>query len=242
MRLIVARNYDEMSRLAADEIASVISSESEPVLGLATGSSPIGTYRELVRLFDDGEISFKDVTTFNLDEYVGLDGSHVQSYRYFMNYNLFDHVDIDRSRTHVPSGVSDDVEYECSRYDLQIEEAGGIDIQLLGIGHNGHIGFNEPSDIFPKTTHEVKLAESTISANSRLFDSIEDVPRSAVTMGIGTIMAARKILLIANGSDKSYIVKKALFDDVTPEVPASILQFHPNVIVIADEEAAAKCI
>lgn len=242
MNLIVANDYNEMSRLAADEIASVIEADSSCVLGLATGSTPIGIYKQLIKFYEEGKISFKDVETFNLDEYVGLDGTSDQSYRYFMNTNLFDHVNIDKARTHVPSGIASDVDGECSQYDREIEEAGGIDIQLLGIGHNGHIGFNEPCKDFPKTTHKVKLAESTIEANSRLFDSIDEVPRYAVTMGIGTIMAARKILLVANGKDKADIIEKALFGDVTPEVPASILQFHPNVTVVTDEEAASKCL
>lgn len=242
MNLIVAESYDEMSRLAADEIAAVIKDDNACVLGLATGSTPIGIYRNLVSDYEEGLISFKDVKTFNLDEYVGLDGSHDQSYRYFMNSNLFDHVDIDKANTHVPSGTAADVDGECSQYDREIEEAGGVDIQLLGIGHNGHIGFNEPCRDFPKTTHKVKLADSTIEANSRLFDSIDDVPRYAVTMGIGTIMAARKVLLVASGKDKADIIQKALFGDVEPEIPASILQFHPNVTVVTDQEAASKCL
>lgn len=242
MNLIVAENYDELSRLAADEIACVMEGKSDCVLGLATGSTPIGTYKDLVKFYDAGRISFKDVQTFNLDEYLGLDGSNVQSYRYFMNVNLFDHVDINKANTHVPSGTASDLGDECSQYDSEIEAAGGIDIQLLGIGHNGHIGFNEPCSDFPKNTHKVKLADSTIEANSRLFDSIDEVPRYAVTMGIGTIMAARRILLVANGVDKANIVAKALFGDVTPEVPASILQFHPAVTVIVDKEAASKCL
>lgn len=242
MNLIVAENYDEMSRLAADEIAGVLEAKSDAILGLATGSTPIGLYSCLVSDYEDGKIDFKDVQTFNLDEYVGLDGTDPQSYRYFMNENLFDHVDIDKAKTHVPSGTAADLNDECSHYDVEIENAGGIDIQLLGIGHNGHIGFNEPDDFFSKTTHKVQLTESTINANSRLFDSIDDVPRFAVTMGIGTIMAARRILLVANGADKAEIVAKALFGDVTPEVPASILQFHPNVTVVLDKEAASKCL
>lgn len=242
MNLIVADNYEEMSRVAADVLADVIEYNPSCVLGLATGSTPIGIYRNLVKDYETGRLSFKDVKTFNLDEYVGLDERDSQSYRYFMNDNLFDHVNINKANTHVPSGLPSDVEDECSNYDTEIEEAGGIDIQLLGIGHNGHIGFNEPCKYFPKNTHKVKLTESTIEANSRLFDSIEDVPRYAVTMGIGTIMTARRILLVANGADKADIVYKAFFCDVEPEVPASILQFHPNVTVVTDKEAARKCL
>ncbi len=242
MNFIVAESYDNMSRLAADEIARVIKQGGGCVLGLATGSTPIGIYKQLIADYNLGLISFRGVQTFNLDEYCGLDGTDPQSYRHFMNSNLFDHVDIDKARTFVPSGVSEDVYEECSRYDAQIKDAGGIDIQLLGIGHNGHIGFNEPAKTFSKTTHKVKLANSTIEANSRLFDSIDDVPRYAVTMGIGTIMSARKILLVANGADKASIIEKALFGDVTPQVPASILQFHQNVTVVTDKEAAPKCL
>ncbi len=240
MNVIITDSYKDMSRAGADMIAECVRRNPSCVLGLATGSTPIGLYRCLVDDFKGGRLSFADVTTFNLDEYVGLDGSHDQSYRYFMNHNLFDHVDIDKARTHVPSGTDADIARSAQAYDEAIEEAGGIDLQLLGLGHNGHIGFNEPCDHFPKGTHGVKLTESTISANSRLFDSPDEVPREAVTMGIGTIMAARKVLVVANGKDKAEIVAKAFLGDVTPEVPASILQFHPNATVIVDEEAGSR--
>ena len=181
------------------------------------------------------------MTSFNLDEYRGLDPQHDQSYRYFMEHNLFSHVDIDPARTHVPDGACPDADAACAAYEQAIAEAGGLGLQLLGLGHNGHIGFNEPAPEFPKETHCVALTESTINANSRLFDSADDVPREAYTMGIGTIMAAKEILVVANGADKADIVRRAFFGPVTPEVPASILQFHPNVTVVVDKEAAALC-
>lgn len=239
MQIIITDDYQAMSRTAADEIAALIKADPSCVLGLATGSTPIGLYEDLVADCEGGALSFKDVTTFNLDEYCGLEGAHDQSYRYFMNKHLFDHVDIDKSRTHVPTGTGDAAQ-ACEEYERMIGDAGGIDLQLLGLGHNGHIGFNEPCDVFPKETHEVDLTASTIEANSRLFDSIDDVPRKAVTMGIGTIMAARKVVVVANGSDKADIVKRSFTGPVTPEVPASILQFHPNVVVIVDALAGSE--
>ena len=242
MKLIIEKTYEDMSRRAADVIAGVMTAKPDCVLGLATGSTPIGLYADLVSDCKEGKISFADVDTYNLDEYRGLAGDHDQSYRYFMNVNLFDHVDIDKARTHVPDGSMADADAACAAYEEAIESAGGVDIQLLGLGHNGHIGFNEPCDEFPKATHCVTLTESTIQANSRLFDSIDDVPREAYTMGIGTIMKAKKILVVANGEGKADIVKRAFFGPVTPEVPASILQFHPDVTVIVDAEAGAKCL
>ncbi|MCF0187583.1 MAG: glucosamine-6-phosphate deaminase [Bacteroidaceae bacterium] len=242
MEIVIADSYEAMSRVAADKVRDCVLEKPDCVLGLATGSTPIGMYDCLIKDYEDGLISFKHVKSFNLDEYFGLNPEHVQSYRYFMNNHLFNSIDIDKANTHVPSGTSNDIDKECISYDVQIREAGGIDLQVLGIGHNGHIGFNEPCDFFPKGTHPVKLAESTISANSSLFDSIDDVPREAITMGIGTIMKAKSIVIMANGHGKAYIVKRAFFGDVTPEVPASILQFHPNVTVVVDREAAAKII
>ncbi|MBQ3302546.1 MAG: glucosamine-6-phosphate deaminase [Eggerthellaceae bacterium] len=241
MKIVIAGSYDEMSRKAADVIAEVVSEKPDCVLGLATGSTPIGLYAELVKDCAAGKLSFADVTSFNLDEYRGLEPEHDQSYHYFMRTNLFDHVDIDPARTHVPDGFNPDADQVANEYEAAIAQAGGVDIQLLGIGHNGHIGFNEPCDCFPQRTHVVQLTESTINANSRLFDSIDEVPREAYTMGIGTIMAARKILLVANGEGKAQIVHDALFGPVTPQVPASILQFHPDVTVVLDVEAAALC-
>lgn len=241
MKLIIAESYEDMSRKAADVLAKHVLEHPRCVLGLATGSTPIGLYAELVRDYQAGKISFAEVSTYNLDEYRGLSGDHNQSYRYFMNDNLFDHVDIDKAATHVPDGACADAEAACAAYEAAIDAAGGVDIQLLGLGHNGHIGFNEPCTEFPKATHCVQLTESTINANSRLFDSIDEVPREAYTMGIGTIMKAREILVVANGEGKADIVKRAFFGPVTPEVPASILQFHPNVTVIVDAAAGALC-
>ena len=239
MEFIIKDTYDEASNAAADIIASQIKEKPACVLGLATGSTPIGTYAELVNKVKHGEITFKDVTTFNLDEYAGLDGEHDQSYRYFMNKHLFDLVDIDKTRTHVPSGTSDDPAKMCDNYEAAIDAAGGLDLQLLGLGHNGHIGFNEPADEFPVQTHHVQLTKSTIEANSRLFNSIDEVPKSAYTMGIGTIMKAKKILLIATGEGKAEIVAKAFKGEITPQVPASILQSHADATIVLDKDAAS---
>ncbi len=235
MRIIKASNYNEMSRCAANIIAAQITLKPDSVLGLATGSTPIGTYKLLVESYQQGNLDFSKVKSVNLDEYCGLDGSHDQSYRYFMNTNLFNHVNIDMANTNVPNGIATDLEQECKRYDRLIEELGGVDLQLLGIGHNGHIGFNEPNEFFDKTTHVVDLKQSTIDANSRFFEKIEDVPRRAITMGIKSIMSARKILLVA-GTDKKDIIERALFGPITPQVPASVLQFHNDLIVVVSEK------
>lgn len=240
MEFIITEDYDQMSRTAADIIGGCVRMQPDCTLGLATGSTPIGTYACLVEDYEDGKLDFSDITTFNLDEYVGLEPTHDQSYRYFMNENLFDKVNIDKAATHVPNGASDDADATCDAYEAAIVGNGGIDLQLLGLGHNGHIGFNEPADDFPVTTHAVDLTESTINANSRLFDSIDDVPRRAYTMGIGTIMGARQVLVVASGSDKADIVARAFTGPVVPQVPASILQLHPNCTVVLDAEAAAK--
>ena len=232
MRVIETKSYAELSRKAANLISAQVLSKPDSVLGLATGSTPIGTYKQLIEWYEKGDLDFSEVKSINLDEYVGLTGDHDQSYRYFMNTNLFNHVNIDKSKTNVPSGVAEDLEAECERYDALIESMGGIDLQLLGIGHNGHIGFNEPADSFVVPTHVVELGETTINANARFFSSADEVPKKAVTMGIKAIMQAKKVLLIANGKDKKEIVEKALYGPVTPEVPASILQFHPDLTVV----------
>ena len=239
MQIIVATDYEDMSRKAADVIASQVKNKPDSILGLATGSTPIGLYAELVKDCKEGMVSFAEVESFNLDEYRGLEGTHDQSYRYFMNTNLFDHVDIDKSRTHVPDGSNPDADAACAEYEKAIAASGGVDLQLLGLGHNGHVGFNEPADHFPVDTHVVDLTESTINANSRLFVSIDDVPRQAYTMGIGTIMKANAILVVANGTDKAQIVADAFTGPVVPQVPASILQLHPRVTVIVDAEAGS---
>ena len=231
MRIIKTNTYEEMSVLAANMIGRQVLLKPNCVLGLATGSSPIGTYKTLVENYEKGILDFSRVQTVNLDEYCGLSGDNPNSYRYFMNHHLFDHINIDKANTHVPNGNAVDLEAEAIRYEKFIESIGGVDLQLLGIGHNGHIGFNEPTTYFPKDVHTVNLTESTINANSRLFERREDVPTQAITMGIGTIMKANKILLIA-GEDKTDIIEKSLYGKVTPEVPASVLQLHKDVTVI----------
>ncbi len=235
MNFITVKSYDELSKIAADMIKDLINSKPDCVLGLATGSSPVGTYEKLREYNKAGEVDFSRVTSVNLDEYVGLTGDNDQSYRYFMNTNLFDHVNIDKNKTHVPNGCAEDTKKEGERYDALIKELGGIDLQLLGIGLDGHIGFNEPDDVFVAPTHEVELDPSTIEANARFFDSIDDVPRSAVTMGMLSIMNAKKILLVANGKKKEDILKTSFYGPITPKVPASILQLHPDVTVIYSE-------
>ena len=231
LRIIEAESYEKMSLIAGSILAGQVLLKPDCVLGLATGSSPIGAYQELVRQYERGVLDFSQVRTVNLDEYVGLAGDHPQSYRYFMDQNLFDHVNIKKENTHVLDGTAPDPEAEGDRFEAFINELGGVDLQLLGIGRNGHIGFNEPSDHFPRFVHPVDLTESTIQANSRLFDRIEDVPTQAITMGIGTIMKAKRVLLIA-GEEKKDIIHKALYDIITPAVPASVLQLHHDVTVI----------
>ena len=237
MKIIHAESYDDLSRKAAEIITAQIKSKPDSVLGLATGSSPVGTYKELVKMYESGELDFSRISSINLDEYVGLDGTSDQSYRFFMNDNLFDHVNIDKSNTNVPNGKAEDRDAECSRYDALRSEIGPIDMQLLGIGENGHIGFNEPSDEFIYETHVVTLTDSTIMANSRLFADPADVPRYAMTVGMETIMTAKKVLLVANGAKKAQALRDTVSGPVTPRVPASILQQHPDVTIIADAEA-----
>ena len=235
----VFENEEFAGRAAADAIIAQISAKPNSVLGLPTGSTPVPTYRALSAACAEGRVSFKDVKTFNLDEYVGLNPAHEQSYRYFMNDNLFNHVDIDIANTNLPCDGSDLDEATAAKYDEKIIAAGGIDFQLLGIGGNGHIGFNEPGTPFGSLTHVVELTESTREANKRFFNSIDEVPTHAATMGIRTVMNARGILLIALGKAKAEIMKKTLCGPVTEEVPASVLQLHPNCTVYCDEEAAA---
>lgn len=241
MKIIKAKDYEELSRKAANIIAAQVIMKPDCVLGLATGSSPLGTYKELINWYNRGDLDFSGVKSVNLDEYKGLTRDNDQSYYYFMYNNLFKHINIDMANTNVPDGTEPDSEIACSKYNKIIESVGGIDLQLLGIGHNGHIGFNEPSDEFPKLTHCVDLQESTIEANKRFFASIDDVPKQAYTMGIQTIMQAKKVLLIASGADKAPIMKAAFFGPVTPHVPASILQMHPDCVIVADEAALSQC-
>lgn len=236
MRFIKLDSYKHLSRQAANIISAQIIIKPDSVLGLATGSSPLGTYEQLIKWYNKGDIDFSGVTSINLDEYVGLDGDNSQSYRYFMEKNFFSHINIDPKNTFVPSGTAENLEDECHKYDERIKSLGGIDLQLLGIGTDGHIGFNEPDDYFVKNTHIVNLHESTIEANSRFFESIEDVPKQAITMGMISIMQAEKILLIANGKNKEEIVNRAFFGPITPRIPASILQLHKDITVIYSED------
>ena len=237
MVIYKAKDYQDMSRKAANIISAQIIMKPNCVLGLATGSSPVGTYKQLIEWYKKGDLDFSQVTSVNLDEYKGLSPENDQSYRYFMNTNLFDHVNIDKTRTFVPNGLEADSDKACSEYNEIIRKQGGVDLQLLGLGHNGHIGFNEPGAAFEKETHCVDLTESTIEANKRFFESADDVPRQAYTMGIGTIMRCRKILVVVSGKDKAEILKQVIQGPVTPEVPGSILQFHPDCTIIADEDA-----
>ena len=235
MKIIEVKTYEELSRIAADILEEQLKTKPDSVLGLATGSSPIGMYDELVSRYEAGKVDFSKVTSVNLDEYIGLDGTHEQSYRYFMDTHLFDRVNIDKSRTFVPNGLTTDGERDGILYDEHIESLGGIDLQLLGVGYDGHIGFNEPSDHFVVHTHVESLDPSTIEANARFFASKEDVPTKAMTMGLGSIMKAKKILLIASGEKKAKVLRKAFTGVVTPKIPASILQLHPDVTVIISE-------
>lgn len=240
MKIIKTADYNEMSRKAANLIGAQVIMKPNCILGLATGSSPIGTYKELIKRCEEGDLDFSQVKSVNLDEYKGLPRDNDQSYYYFMNHNLFDHINIDKANTHVPNGMEQDAAKECANYEELIKSLGGVDLQLLGLGHNGHIGFNEPAEEFDKVTHCVDLQESTIEANKRFFESADDVPRQAYTMGIGTIMSAKKIVVVVSGEDKADIVKRAFSGPVTPSVPASILQMHPDVTVICDAAAYSK--
>lgn len=232
MRIIKTTDYASMSLKVASIIYAQVELCPRSVLGLATGSTPVGAYKQLIEWGRSGDADFSGISTVNLDEYCGLSGDSDQSYRYFMNHNLFDHINIDKANTHVPSGITPDHAAECERYETLIDDLGGIDLQLLGLGHNGHIGFNEPGSFFDNKTHCVDLSETTIEANTRFFASRDEVPKQAITMGMRGIMQAKKVLLAVSGDDKAEILKKALFGPITPEVPASILQLHPDLIVV----------
>ena len=238
MRIIVCENYEEVSKKAAQMILSQITLKPDSVLGLATGSTPVGMYKNLIKMNKEGHIDFSEVKTFNLDEYYKLPRTNDQSYYYFMHENLFNHININHQNVHIPNGMATDIEAECERYDEAIKEAGGIDIQVLGIGNNAHIGFNEPTINFEKGTHLVELDESTIDANSRFFESKDEVPKKAVTMGVGSIFKSRKIMLIACGEAKAEAIYNTVYGKVIPDVPASILQFHNDIVLILDKEAA----
>ena len=240
MKIYMTEDYQTMSRKAANILSAQIILKPNSVLGLATGSTPIGMYKQLVIWYEKGDLDFAQIKTVNLDEYVGLEPTHEQSYRYFMQNNLFDHVNINPANTNVPDGLVADPQAECDWYNQVIRKLGGIDIQVLGMGHNGHIGFNEPGEAFELETHVVDLQESTIAANARFFEKKEDVPSRAITMGIKSIMLARQILVVVSGEDKADIVKAAFTGPVTPHVPASILQMHPNVVLVGDKAAMSK--
>lgn len=238
MRLIITKNYEELSKVAANEMATIVREKPNAILGLATGGSPIGMYKELIEMNKAEEINFSDITTVNLDEYVGLSGDHDQSYRHFMNTNLFNHININKSRTFVPNGLAEDIEEECRSYDAKIQELGGTDVQLLGVGNNGHIAFNEPDTNLVSGTHLTGLTENTIESNARFFESKADVPTTALTMGLGEIMKSKKIIVIASGEGKAEAVKAMLNGKISTDMPASMLQMHRDVVVIIDEDAA----
>lgn len=240
MRIYKAKDYADMSRKAANIVSAQVIMKPNCVLGLATGSTPIGLYKQLVEWYNKGDLDFSEVMTVNLDEYRGIHPENDQSYYYFMHHHLFDQVNIPAENTNLPNGLAQNPQEECNRYTDLIQSLGGVDLQLLGIGHNGHIGFNEPGESFDKQVHCVHLTQSTIEANKRFFASAEDVPKQAYTMGIKTIMQARKVLIIASGEDKAEIVQKAFFGPITPQVPASVLQLHNDVTLVADEAALSK--
>ncbi|MBO5303256.1 MAG: glucosamine-6-phosphate deaminase [Lachnospiraceae bacterium] len=237
MHIIQTKDYNDMSRKAANIISAQVIMKPDCVLGLATGSTPLQTYACLIDAYKNGDLDFSKVSSINLDEYRGLSHENDQSYHYFMKTNFFDHINIHPENTHVPDGMEPDAQKACDDHNAIIRELGGIDLQLLGLGLNGHIGFNEPDEYFAKETHCVDLTESTIQANSRFFASIEEVPTQAYTMGIQNIMMAKKVLIIVNGEAKADIVAKVILGPVTPQVPASILQMHPDVTLVADEAA-----
>ncbi|RBP44029.1 glucosamine-6-phosphate deaminase [Garciella nitratireducens] len=240
MRILEVKDYQEMSKKAANIVASQIILKPNSVLGLATGSTPIGMYQDLIKIYQKGYIDFSDIKTFNLDEYYKLPKDHPQSYYYFMQQYLFNHININPDHTHIPNGMAKNIEKECEEYEQKIKDAGGIDLQVLGIGKNGHIGFNEPDNVFERKTHLVNLKEQTIQSNARFFDSIEQVPTQAITMGIQTIIDSKKILLLASGKNKADAIYQCIYGKISPQVPASILQLHPDVTFIIDEEAALK--
>ncbi|AIQ37647.1 MULTISPECIES: glucosamine-6-phosphate deaminase [unclassified Paenibacillus] len=237
MNILKFNSDEDFVQTGANLIASLLQSNPKAVLGLATGSSPVGVYAKLVEMNQKGLVSFSKATSFNLDEYIGLPVDHPQSYRSFMNEQLFNHIDIDPAQTHIPNGNAADMEAECLAYDKMLEEYGPVDLQILGIGSNGHIGFNEPDANLSSKTHVVDLLEDTREANARFFDSLDDVPRQAITMGIGGILKARQILLLVRGAGKAEAIRNAVEGPITTQCPASLLQSHPNVIVLVDEGA-----
>ncbi|APQ75451.1 glucosamine-6-phosphate deaminase [Clostridium botulinum] len=240
MRIIVVDNYEEMSKKAAAMVASQVILKPDSVIGLATGDTPIGMYKEIINIYKNQKMDFSKVRTFNLDEYYGLNRENPQSYYYYMINNLFNHVNIDKNNINIPNGMADKIEIECKEYERKIDKVGGIDLQILGIGVNGHIGFNEPDTSFESETHLVNLDEKTIESNSRFFSSKDQVPTKAISMGIRTIMHSKKIILLACGQNKADAIFKAIEGKITPNIPASILQLHKDVVVIVDRKAASK--
>lgn len=239
MRLIITKDYEDMSKKAAEQMAELIENKPDAIIGLATGGTPVGMYKELIEMYKQDKVDFSRVTAINLDEYIGLSGAHPKSYRFFMNENLFNHINIDKSKTFLPNGLAERIEVECSNYDKMIDQLGGTDIQLLGIGKNGHIAFNEPNVDLVAGTHVTNLTESTIQANARFFNSIEEVPKTAITMGLGQIMKSKKILILASGKDKAEAIKGLMSGKITTANPSTMLQMHKDVVLIIDEAAAS---
>jgi len=239
MKIHIVSNKQEISRMAADLIQNLIKEKPDAILGLATGSTVIGTYEELICRYQKGSIDFSEVRTFNLDEYYGLESTHPQSYHMFIRTRLFDHINVRPENIHIPSGTPDNVEKYCRFYEQRIDNLGGIDLQLLGIGVNGHIGFNEPAGELQPDTHLVRLSEETIKANARFFDSEKEVPKQAITMGVQTIFKAKKVLLLATGKEKAPIIERLAVSGITTDIPASLLKLHPHVTIIVDKEAGS---
>ncbi len=238
--IYITKDYDAMSKKAAEILASVVNEIEEPVLGLATGGTPAGMYKEIIRMNKANQVDFSKVTTFNLDEYYPISKENNQSYHYFMKEHLFNHVNIDMNKTHVPDGSVENCEEEAEAYDKQVRATGGVDLQVLGIGSNAHIAFNEPGDNFPTKTQRTKLTKETIQDNARFFDNSEEVPKEAISMGIGTIMNSKRIMLLASGKNKAEAIKASVLGEVKPQIPGSILQFHKDVTMILDKDAAAE--
>lgn len=238
MKILVCKDYEELSRKSAEIIVSQVNQKKDSVLGLATGGTPVGMYQELVKSYREGKVDFGKVITFNLDEYYGVDPKNVNSYHYYMNTNFFDHVNIDRKNINIPNGMSKDIEKECREYDEKIQSLGGIDLQILGVGLNGHIGFNEPAKELMSTTHITDLTKETINANARFFEDISQVPTKAITVGMATILRSKKIVVLINGKNKSKIFEKIIGKKITTQIPATLLQLHPDVTIVVDEQAA----
>ena len=238
MKILVCKDYEELSRKSAEIVVSQVNQKKDSVLGLATGGTPVGMYQELVKSYREGKVDFGKVITFNLDEYYGVDPTNVNSYHYYMNTNFFDHVNIDRKNINIPNGMSKDIEKECREYDEKIQSLGGIDLQILGVGLNGHIGFNEPARELMSTTHITDLTKETINANARFFEDISQVPTKAITVGMATILRSKKIVVLINGKNKSKIFEKITGKKITTQIPATLLQLHPDVTIVVDEQAA----